>query len=216
MLAITDMDGFCAASVPGLAAMARATVEETVEALRVLESPDKYSRTSAQDGRRIQKVEGGWVLINHSVYRDRERSEKRREYMKTFMAKRRASDDLLAANKANKKLTPANPSASVSASPSSPEGSAEGEYSADFNTFWQEYPRKVGKGKAWESWSKAKGRPAIANILAAVIEQKASPQWMKEAGQFIPHPSTWLNQRRWDDKPTVALPNNGDKGQGWH
>jgi len=32
-----------------------------------------------------------------------------------------------------------------------------------------------------------------------VNAQKATEQWRKDNGQFIPHPQTWLNQRRWED-----------------
>jgi len=73
-------------------------------------------------------------------------------------------------------------------------------YSADFETFWQEYPRGDGKGKAWESWQKIK--PPVVAVLSALTWQKVSDQWTKENGQFIPHAATYLNQRRWEDKPS--------------
>lgn len=34
--------------------------------------------------------------------------------------------------------------------------------------------------------------------------QVNSKQWTKDNGQFIPHPSTWLNQSRWEDEPDNA------------
>jgi hypothetical protein len=30
--------------------------------------------------------------------------------------------------------------------------------------------------------------------------QRQSAQWQRDDGQFIPHPSTWLNGRRWEDE----------------
>ena len=36
-------------------------------------------------------------------------------------------------------------------------------------------------------------------ILASVEAYKQTDQWKRDGGQFIPHPSTWLNQRRWED-----------------
>ena len=39
-------------------------------------------------------------------------------------------------------------------------------------------------------------------MIQAVQAQRASPQWQKDGGQFIPLPSTWLNGRRWEDQPT--------------
>lgn len=118
ILALTDQDGYCAASVPGLANMARLSVDDTVQALSKLEAPDQYSRTTSNEGRRLQKVDGGWLVLNHGLYRDRERAEKRREYMRELMAKKR----MLAANEANKVITHANPSASASVSESLKKG----------------------------------------------------------------------------------------------
>jgi hypothetical protein len=125
ILACTDKDGFCQAAVPGLAAMARLTVEDTAAALAKLEGPDPYSRTQDHEGRRIEKVDGGWVVLNHGKYRDRDRIERRREYQAELMRERRSKEAdkvLTGANivltGANKMLTGANPSVSVYASSS--------------------------------------------------------------------------------------------------
>jgi hypothetical protein len=93
ILACTDKDGFCQAAVPGLAAMARLTVEDTAVALAKLEGPDPYSRTQDHEGRRIEKVDGGWVVLNHGKYRDRDRIERRREYRAEYMREKRRKDD---------------------------------------------------------------------------------------------------------------------------
>jgi len=71
LLAMADKDGFVDASVPGLAKMAGVEIQELEAALKVLQEPDPYSRTSAHDGRRIEAVEGGWVLLNHAKYRQK-------------------------------------------------------------------------------------------------------------------------------------------------
>lgn len=71
----------------------------------------------------------------------------------------------------------------------------------EFEQFWLAYPKKVGKKEARKTWTKAKDRPAIADILAKVALAKQTAQWTKDHGQFIPNPSTWLNQGRWDDEP---------------
>ena len=77
-------------------------------------------------------------------------------------------------------------------------------YSSDFETFWKEYPRGDGKGKAFESWQKMK--PPINEVLIALNWQKVSDQWKKEDGQFIPMATTYLNQKRWEDKPPKEKP----------
>ena len=37
-------------------------------------------------------------------------------------------------------------------------------------------------------------------MIRAVEAQKNTPQWVRDGGQYIPHPSTWLNQERWRDE----------------
>lgn len=82
--------------------------------------------------------------------------------------------------------------------PISPKGD---EYSPAFLEFWAVYPKKVGKGAAWRSFQKAKpGRDLLGLILKAVQEQRRTPSWTKDGGQYIPNPATWLNQRRWEDE----------------
>ncbi len=70
----------------------------------------------------------------------------------------------------------------------------------EFEEFWKAYPRKIGKGAAVKAWSRAIRKTTLAVILAAIANQRRSSQWVKDDGQFIPHPSTWLNAGRWDDE----------------
>ena len=37
-------------------------------------------------------------------------------------------------------------------------------------------------------------------MLAAIERQKQTAQWKENGGQYIPHPATWLNGRRWEDE----------------
>lgn len=79
---------------------------------------------------------------------------------------------------------------------------SENSVRTDFEKFWSAYPRKAGnKQKAFEAFKKA-GTP-LETLLAAIEIQKQSAQWTKDNGQFIPHPATWLNGKRWEDQVTV-------------
>lgn len=74
-----------------------------------------------------------------------------------------------------------------------------------FESFWTVYPRKVGKDAALRIWLRLKPSDEMtARIIAAVYEQAKSAQWLKDGGQFIPHPRTWLNQGRWQDEAVAA------------
>lgn len=75
-----------------------------------------------------------------------------------------------------------------------------------FDRFWQAYPRKIGKQAALKTWSKLKPSAELTEVILAAVEyQKTWNAWTKDGGQYIPNPSTWLNQGRWEDeKPEVA------------
>ena len=73
-----------------------------------------------------------------------------------------------------------------------------------FVDFWSSYPRKVAKGAAERAWLKLNADETLtARILHAVVAQSKGEQWLRDAGAFIPHPATWLNQRRWEDEGTM-------------
>ena len=76
-----------------------------------------------------------------------------------------------------------------------------------FNTFWAAYPRHVGKAVALKSFEKINpDEELLAAMLTAINWQRYTRQWRENGGQYIPHPSTWLNQRRWEDeKPANAM-----------
>ena len=70
-----------------------------------------------------------------------------------------------------------------------------------FARFWAAYPKKVGKGAAEKAFAKYKPDDVLTDrMIRAVTSAKASIQWQREGGQFIPNPATWLNQRRWEDE----------------
>ena len=70
-----------------------------------------------------------------------------------------------------------------------------------FERFWAVYPKKVGKIDCLNKWRKMKpSKELVEKILEAIEKQKEWKEWKKDKGQFIPHPSTWLNQGRWDDE----------------
>ena len=76
-----------------------------------------------------------------------------------------------------------------------------------FATFWESYPRKVGKKKAFMVWKRKRcWNGQFDTIMDKLAEYKASDQWQREKGQYIPHPSTWLEGERWNDEISCAIP----------
>ena len=89
MLALADQHGEVMASVPGLADVARISVEDCEAALDKFMSPDAYSRTPDNDGRRIESIPGGWSILNHRRYRDMQSEVNKRELAAERQRRRR-------------------------------------------------------------------------------------------------------------------------------
>lgn len=80
-----------------------------------------------------------------------------------------------------------------------------------FGEFWSAYPRKVAKPEALKAWIRIKPDDETFDaIMAGLAAAKTSRDWAKDDGQFIPHPSTWLNQRRWEDQLETAAAGDDD------
>jgi len=74
-------------------------------------------------------------------------------------------------------------------------------YAQSFCAFWNAYPRKVDKKRALKVWEKLNpDKDLLEEVLSALEVQKQSEQWKKDGGQFIPYPSSWLRQERWEDE----------------
>ena len=72
-----------------------------------------------------------------------------------------------------------------------------------FAKFWGAYPKKVSKPQAEKAFKMHGCAEIIDLILASLNIQKASQDWTKENGKYIPYPASWLNGRRWEDQAPV-------------
>ena len=67
------------------------------------------------------------------------------------------------------------------------------------------YPNKKGKAAAEKAWKKLKVTADLfGQIAEGLAAQVVCEAWVKDGGQFIPHPATWLNGKRWEDEVKVA------------
>ena len=70
-----------------------------------------------------------------------------------------------------------------------------------FRIFWKNYPKKNGKKAAIKAWDKLRPSRELCRVMYdALMRAKESKQWTKDDGEYIPHFSTWLNQRKWEDE----------------
>lgn len=57
-----------------------------------------------------------------------------------------------------------------------------------------------------KAWARLKiDEQLFSTIMQGLRAAKRSPQWAKDGGQFIVHPATWLNDRRWEDEVSAPL-----------
>lgn len=74
------------------------------------------------------------------------------------------------------------------------------QYTEAFNKFWVAYPRKVGKPSAFTAFKNLSPDEELLKVMLSSLEiQKCSNQWMKNNGEYIPHPSRYINDRRWEE-----------------
>ncbi len=79
-------------------------------------------------------------------------------------------------------------------------------YSPAFDSFWEAYPRKAGKERAYKAWKKAgkqiKERQAVETNTAIEIMLVAAREFSESPvgrGDYCPHPSSWLNGGHYND-----------------
>lgn len=85
--------------------------------------------------------------------------------------------------------------------------------SKEFDLFWIQYPRKVGKEAARKAFAKAMKKTTLNKVMSAVEDLR-----IRVAGkdpQFTPHPSTWLNEGRWDDETAQPMLSIVPAQYGW-
>jgi hypothetical protein len=131
-----------------------------------------------------------YTIVNYDKYQDCDQKT-----TSTSTSKRPANDQQTTTKERIKELKNDNNS--------SASGDAGIIYSQSFLTFWSMYPNKKNKGAAFRAFKKIKPTEYPA-IKSGLIAAKESPEWIKDNGQFIPHPSSWLNARGWEDEITES------------
>jgi len=111
-IAAMDETGFVQfASVGNVAHRAIVTLEEAEAAIACLEGPDPQSADPEREGRRIERVPGGWIVLNAQKYRDlvtrlvareqtRERVRKHRDRKRTSNGSETVGNDFVTQSEA--------------------------------------------------------------------------------------------------------------------
>lgn len=92
LLILCDTEGNVGASVPGIANAAGVSLQEAEAAMARLQEPDPYSRTTANEGRRLQPIERGWKVLNFIEHLDRLSSERKKARDRVWRSRQRAKE----------------------------------------------------------------------------------------------------------------------------
>jgi hypothetical protein len=79
-------------------------------------------------------------------------------------------------------------------------GSERVEYTEAFDEFWQAYPKRLNKRKAFQSWTEAIAQAGTEDIIQGAIDYAGYCKAQETEAKFVKHPSTWLNQGCWEDE----------------
>jgi hypothetical protein len=82
-----------------------------------------------------------------------------------------------------------------------------------FDAFWSAYPVKKGKLAARKAWDKLKLSDDVIKLIAENLKARMDAgEW--EDKQYVPHPATFLNGRRWEDEvsPVTKKPMRNHAG----
>lgn len=91
LLAEASWEGVVVGTITGLARIANVPLEDTKKAFEIFLAPDPDSTSPEHDGRRIEKTDRGWKILNFERYRDLGSSEKKREADRVRIAEKRES-----------------------------------------------------------------------------------------------------------------------------
>jgi len=89
LLVLCDSEGVVSSRAPGIAHMARLTLEQTEAALKIFREPDHYSTTQENEGRRIVESEQGWSILNYKKYRAKLSAESEKQRKRDWARKNR-------------------------------------------------------------------------------------------------------------------------------
>jgi hypothetical protein len=118
MLAMANQNGIVPATAPGISSVAFVSLNETRKAIALLEAPDPDSKSLENEGKRICRVEGGYLILNYDKYRSFNYSMKDEAvYMREYREKKKKESELKT-NKSYNVITKKLHSASASASES--------------------------------------------------------------------------------------------------
>lgn len=212
LIALADKDGVIDMTPQALAARTSYPLEVVQRGLEHLAQPDPRSRSKEHEGRRIVLIDPergwGWRLVNHAKYRGIRSQDDRAEYMRDYMAKRRAKGRRVNTGVS----TSVNSVNSVLAPLAHTEAEAEAVNTLLFERVWKAYPKREGGNPKAKAAKACRARVAEGvqseTLLQATIRYA---EYCKARGlvgtRHVMQASTFFGpDRRFEDDYQIAAP----------
>lgn len=192
------IDAIAAMNENGRTGVLAGTPKQLARVLRTTESSFMSAVADLRDtGAATVNVSHGVVtLTNRRMLREHNVKEQNRLRQQRARAREPSNGDVTV------DVTPMSPLGNGSLPLSFSEKKKEKESSMGelFEIFYEAYPRKENPKRAREEFEKAGvTREMLPDLLEWIERAKQSEQWQEKSK--IPHPSTWLHQRRWEGDP---------------
>lgn len=212
-LASMDEDGFCQfAAVQNLANRAIVTLEEAQAAVNVLEAPDPNSSNRDNEGRRVERVPGGWIVLNAVKYRElatREQIRKNtRQRVQDFRDAKSAESTGVTLSEA---VSEAEVSSPTTAARSFPDTEIPPDSDVKIDEIAKAHPRFIRPARTheaiatqWERLSRTKGVEGARVYLLerTQLYKKLTDGWPPGERQFIVGSPDWFRESCFEENET--------------
>ncbi|GIW89966.1 MAG: hypothetical protein KatS3mg109_0398 [Pirellulaceae bacterium] len=222
LLSQADADGYVSVTIPAMAHQCMISIERLHEILRLLESPDAYSRTSKDEGRRIRihrEPRFAVEIVNYRDYRTRDRTvadrvrrhRERRKILRngvTPLAVTQAEAEVEVDNNLGSMISDGGYTLTsgekekkhISTVERKNSHSAEEDYEVEFELWWGEYPKRAGgnpRKAAYQAYvARRKAGVSAQELLDGVRRYRRYCQARGIVGtEFVKQAQFWLSPR---------------------
>lgn len=182
MLAMADAEGYVMAAPSGLARVANVPLKDCQDALEVFQEPDDESFTRDHEGRRIERVEGGWLLLNYEKYREIRTEKQLKAAARQRRRYHRKKDESCEVSRTSRTDT-----------------DTEAEEIILFDSFWNIYPKRSGSNPRLQAFAAWKARCLDcppADLLAGAERYAAFCDATNKTGtEYVKQAVSWLSPR---------------------
>lgn len=218
LIALTDTDGCVPATPSAIAHQARVTSQQGDAALNYFMSPDADSRCQDHDGRRLEKVDGGYQLLGFARHRNTKTTKQLLDASR--QARKRAKDRGKSESRVMSREQNVTVTHHISKSNLEKGGVGEKGSAPDFDLVWRQYPKRSGGDSKTDARKQFERRVAEGespeSILAGTVRYAAYCEATGKIGtEFVKQGATFFGKgRHWEGD--FAPPATNGNGKSLH